>query len=64
MKKKWTPHRCPECRGRGGWVVAILWDGIGGGPFEECGFCNGTGEIKQKRLFYQILGWMPKRRKK
>ena len=32
---------CQECRGRGGERDVILDDGTG--PWEECGFCLGTG---------------------
>ena len=32
---------CQECGGMGGRVQPIL--DFGEGPFEECGFCNGTG---------------------
>jgi len=47
-------RQCPSCHGAGGEVDVIV---NGQGPFEECGFCKGTGEITSKRLFYQILGW-------
>jgi hypothetical protein len=30
----------------------------GQGPVETCEMCNGKGEITNKRLFFQILGWM------
>ena len=49
------PRRCPWCHGEGGWVDIIA---DGQGPKEICGFCNGTGEIRNKRLFYQALGWL------
>lgn len=48
------PRQCPSCHGRGGEVDVIV---DGQGPFEECGFCRGTGVIRSKKLFYQILGW-------
>ena len=32
---------CQECRGAGGWTEPILDDGTG--PFEQCGWCHGTG---------------------
>lgn len=32
--------KCPECRGAGGWYEPVLWRGIGGGPFELCGWCD------------------------
>ena len=34
---------CQECRGAGGETVPILDDGTG--PFEECGYCEGTGKV-------------------
>lgn len=37
------PLSCQECRGAGGWTEPILDDGTG--PFEECGWCEGTGLI-------------------
>ena len=49
------PKQCPWCHGRGGFVDVIV---DGQGPFETCGICEGTGEIKSKRLFYQSLGWL------
>lgn len=33
--------RCMDCRGQGGETIAILDDGSG--PFEACGWCQGTG---------------------
>lgn len=32
---------CMDCGGRGGETIPILDDGSG--PFEECGWCQGTG---------------------
>lgn len=34
---------CQECRGAGGETDVILDDGTG--PWEECGFCEGTGLV-------------------
>lgn len=34
---------CQECGGGGGETVAVL--DYGQGPFEECGFCEGTGLV-------------------
>ena len=34
---------CQECGGSGGGVGPINEDGSG--PFEECGFCEGTGLV-------------------
>ncbi len=55
---------CPWCGGGGGFTEVILDDGTG--PWEQCGFCNGTGFMKKNKLYYQCLGWMSaeKRRKK
>ena len=50
---------CQECRGEGGYTEAILWDGIGGGPFYDCGWCEGTGLVDSSRralwLYYKRL---------
>ena len=32
---------CMECRGGGGWTEPVLDDGSG--PWEPCGWCEGTG---------------------
>jgi hypothetical protein len=37
------PLICQECGGSGGETVPILDDGSG--PFEECGWCLGTGLV-------------------
>ena len=34
---------CQECRGRGGYVIPVLDDGMG--PFEPCGWCESTGYV-------------------
>lgn len=34
---------CQECGGSGGEVVPVL--DTGEGPFEECGWCEGTGRV-------------------
>ena len=34
---------CQECGGIGGWRDIILDDGTG--PWEVCGYCNGTGKV-------------------
>ena len=34
---------CQDCHGEGGETVPILDDGSG--PFEECGWCEGTGYV-------------------
>lgn len=38
--------RCPMCKGEGGEYDAILYRGIGGGPWETCMFCGGGGDVK------------------
>jgi len=47
---------CPNCGGLGGYTEVILDDGTG--PWEQCGFCEGTGEMKKNKLYYQSLGWL------
>jgi hypothetical protein len=42
---------CPFCDGEGGETDVILDDGTG--PWEMCGFCNGTGKLN---IFKWILG--------
>ena len=42
------PVKCPECHGEGGYLEPILYDGIGGGPIYDCGYCNGSGKVSQK----------------
>ena len=34
---------CQECRGAGGWTEPVLDDGSG--PWEQCGWCWGTGKV-------------------
>jgi hypothetical protein len=34
---------CQDCRGRGGWRDVICDDGTG--PWEPCGWCEGTGLV-------------------
>jgi len=47
--------KCPSCHGCGGETVPIL--DYGQGPFEECPYCNGSGEIKNRKHFYRVLGY-------
>ena len=47
--------QCPSCHGEGGYTELILDDGSG--PFYDCGFCGGTGDVT-RRIFYQILGYL------
>jgi len=44
--------KCPACKGYGGELDPILDDGSG--PWYECGFCKGEGEIN---LFQRIHWW-------
>lgn len=47
--------KCPICDGEGGWYNDVLWHGVGGGEYEGCDFCNGTGSVsvfKRIRLFF------------
>jgi len=55
MTKKFE-RQCPSCHGMGGEKDVILDDGTG--PIEECGFCNATGRIKNKKRFYMTLGYV------
>ena len=55
--------KCPCCGGDGGEYDAILWDGPGGGPYYECCFCKGEGQVGLwKRLIWlwdcQIMSWI------
>jgi len=43
--------KCPMCDGEGYFQEDVLWNGIGGGPTEECNFCNYKGEVS---LFKRI----------
>ena len=45
---------CQECGGSGGETDPILDDGTG--PWEECGFCEGTGYVSP-HLRGQWLRW-------
>ncbi len=47
---------CPWCGGGGGFIEVILDDGTG--PWERCGFCQGTGKMPKTKLYYQCLGLM------
>lgn len=39
-------HTCQDCGGVGGYTDVILDDGTG--PWEPCGFCNGTGRMTSR----------------
>jgi hypothetical protein len=45
----WQWFKCPACDGEGGETDYIDWET--GGPWEECGICNGTGRTGIKMLF-------------
>jgi|APIni6443716594_1056825.scaffolds.fasta_scaffold00007_34 hypothetical protein len=47
--------QCPSCRGYGGYRDVILDDGTG--PWYECGFCRGSGEVR-RHMFFRVLGWL------
>jgi hypothetical protein len=47
--------QCPSCHGAGGEVEPILDDGTG--PWYDCCFCNGKGELTRKK-FYKVLGYL------
>jgi hypothetical protein len=51
---------CQECGGRGGETDVILDDGTG--PWEECGFCEGTGMVT-RWIRGQWLRWKREERK-
>jgi len=51
---------CQDCGGMGGEVDVILDDGTG--PFEECGWCQGTGRVdaKTRGEWLRMKKWMKK----
>jgi len=36
--------KCLACNGEGGEYDAVLWYGLGGGPYYDCNYCKGEGE--------------------
>ncbi len=48
-------RQCPACHGYGGHIEPVL--DFGEGPFEPCGFCNGSGVVRGNHYF-TILGWL------
>jgi DnaJ-class molecular chaperone len=48
-------YQCPWCRGAGGFIDRITEDG---GPLEPCGFCNGKGELRSKKLYFIALSYL------
>ena len=47
--------KCLACNGKGGEYDAILWDGPGGGSYEQCCYCKGEGEISLFKWLYWKL---------
>ena len=43
--------KCPCCKGEGGEYDAILWNGVGGGPYYPCEYCGGAGRVG-------LLAWL------
>jgi hypothetical protein len=37
-------YPCQECKGYGGHIEVVLQE-TGQGPWEDCGWCNGTGKV-------------------
>lgn len=46
--------QCTICNGYGSQSNHVLWDGIGGAEYRQCGFCNGTGKITQKQKMEHV----------
>ena len=44
--------KCPMCHGKGGFRDAVLYDGLGGGPYEDCTYCNSEGTVSLARFLY------------
>lgn len=53
---------CPDCHGAGGETHVILDDGTG--PWTDCNFCQGTGRITNRGLYYMTLGYLSQSRRK
>jgi len=53
--------KCPMCKGDGGEWNAVLWRGIGGGPWESCMFCGRLGYVKLSKW---LKWWLIKITKK
>jgi len=57
--------KCPICDGEGGWYEPVLYYGYGGGPYEECIYCNGTGKVWFWKWFdYKYTVWKAERKEK
>ena len=48
---------CPECHGRKGWIEIV--DPYLGGPWYDCGLCEGVGKVDGRRW----SEWMHYRKK-
>ena len=46
--------KCPSCFGEGGWTEAVLYRGMGGGPYEECRFCKGEKQVSIRKWLYWV----------
>ena len=47
--------KCPDCNGEAGEYMDVIYKGIGGGPYEECCFCDDTGLVNVlKWVLYKI----------
>lgn len=47
--------RCPACSGIGQYIEEYIAESP---RYEDCGYCRGSGYIKNKTLFYRVLGWI------
>jgi len=47
--------QCPVCHGHGGVTEPVLDDGTG--PWYDCEFCEGTGDMKGHK-FYRVLAML------
>jgi hypothetical protein len=63
MDKETKKYTCQECGGYGGERVPILDFGIG--PWEECPWCDGTGEVDgpTRARWLNIQRWYPNKEK-
>ena len=54
--------QCPVCHGIGGGLEDILDDGTG--PWYDCVFCDGKGDIEIPREFYRVLAMLSSEKRK
>jgi hypothetical protein len=52
VAKKGVLMNCPTCKGEGGDYEAVLWHGVGGGPYYECNYCTGSGVVSLAKFLY------------